>query len=80
MRILNLASAALALAMLASPIATVGVQAAPSETCFTKALNGDVIDPPMCVTAIASTGGTGGGMSPMPTKKCTKTDETACSY
>lgn len=30
--------------------------AAPSETCFTRALNGDVIDPPMCFVAEAHKG------------------------
>jgi len=38
---------------------TSGAQAQTSGYCFTKARNGDVIDPPMCGTAAASNGGSG---------------------
>lgn len=52
--VLSLAAlAAIAFAPLALSSAVV---AQPSQTCFTKALNGDVIDPPMCFTPTAHNG------------------------
>lgn len=45
---------ALAVAVLFTPMAiSTAAFAQPSPTCFTKALNGDVIDPPMCFVAQA---------------------------
>lgn len=75
-----LSIAALSLAMLAPVSFATPALAAPSATCFTKALNGDTIDPPICVVPEAHKGSAGEGGYVIPGKTCTKQDDSHCTY